>query len=52
MADASGHRFGGVVWEEVIDREYHLWEEEHIVIDTAGQTLEESKEMLDKMLGI
>jgi predicted kinase len=39
-------------WQEVVEREYDLWGEEHIVIDTAGQTPEESKRMLDRMLGI
>jgi predicted kinase len=26
-------------WEEVLAREYHPWEREHVVIDTAGQTV-------------
>lgn len=39
-------------WQEVVDREYHGWTEAHIVIDTAGQTAEESKRTLDRMLGI
>ena len=38
-------------WQDVVEREYHLWQEEHIVIDTAGQTPEESKRALDRMLG-
>lgn len=29
-------------WEEVTSREYHPWDREHIVIDTAGCTLEQS----------
>jgi predicted kinase len=39
-------------WQEVVEREYHLWEEAHIVIDTAGQTPEESKRTLGRILGI
>ena len=39
-------------WQDVIEREYHLWQEEHFVIDTAGQTPEESKRRLDRILGI
>jgi predicted kinase len=29
-------------WQEVIDREYHEWNEERVVIDTANSTVEES----------
>jgi predicted kinase len=29
-------------WEEVIGREYHRWEGEHLVIDTAGRTVEQN----------
>ena len=29
-------------WQEVIDREYHEWKEERIVIDTANMTIEEN----------
>jgi predicted kinase len=29
-------------WEDVVSRDYHPWENEHIVIDTAGQTMDES----------
>jgi len=29
-------------WEEVINREYHAWEGERLVVDTAGQTTDES----------
>jgi predicted kinase len=28
-------------WEEVMEREYDIWDEEHIIIDTAGRTVEE-----------
>lgn len=39
-------------WDDVVQREYHLWEHEHLVIDTAAQTPQESKRALEKMLGI
>ncbi|MCX6626075.1 MAG: AAA family ATPase, partial [Candidatus Solibacter sp.] len=29
-------------WKEVVGREYHPWDREHLVIDTAGQTVEQS----------
>ena len=29
-------------WQEVLDREYDEWVTEHIVLDTAGQTIDES----------
>ncbi len=29
-------------WNDVLNREYHPWEEDHIVIDTAGQTPRQS----------
>jgi hypothetical protein len=28
-------------WGEVISREYHRWDREHLVIDTAGRTVEQ-----------
>jgi predicted kinase len=37
-------------WEEVVEREYHRWAGEHIVIDTAGQTPGESKRTLERLL--
>ena len=37
-------------WEDVIEREYHSWLTDHIVIDTAGQTSDKSKADLEKML--
>jgi hypothetical protein len=39
-------------WKDVVEREYDLWESEHIVIDTAGQTPDESKKALERMLEI
>lgn len=29
-----------VSWRDVVEREYHLWDRDHLTIDTAGQTLE------------
>ena len=29
-------------WEEVVSREYHAWDREHLVIDTATTTVEKS----------
>jgi predicted kinase len=33
-------------WHEVVAREYHPWEREHVVIDTAGRSVKESVEEL------
>lgn len=46
--DISGLRLP--TWEEVISREYHAWDREHFVIDTATRTVEESVEMIRLML--
>ncbi|MGA2077659.1 MAG: AAA family ATPase [Terriglobia bacterium] len=37
-------------WEEVISREYHPWDREHLVIETAGQTVEQAVKMLREVL--
>ena len=37
-------------WDEVIRREYEPWDAEHVVIDTAGQTLEDSRIALRRAL--
>jgi predicted kinase len=38
------------VWEEIMKREYEIWDEEHIIIDTANKTTEEcTKELLEKI---
>jgi predicted kinase len=37
-------------WEQVIKREYDVWDQDHIVIDTAHQTVEESLNTLFKQL--
>jgi hypothetical protein len=37
---------------KVIKREYELWEEEYIIIDTANKTVEEyTKELMKKIDG-
>jgi predicted kinase len=37
-------------WEEVVEREYDVWDEEHIIIDTAGRTVEEcTGELMNKI---
>jgi predicted kinase len=33
---------GLVTWQDVLTREFEPWDREHVVIDTAGQTIEES----------
>lgn len=33
-------------WHAVVDREYEPWQGEHIVVDTAGQSPDESKQRL------
>jgi predicted kinase len=39
-------------WEEIIKREYELWKEEHIIIDTANKTVEEcTNELMEKING-
>ena len=37
-------------WRGVLSREYDLWDTEHIVIDTAGKTIEESNAELRQLL--
>lgn len=31
----------GPTWEEVVSRDYRAWDREHIVLDTAGRTVEQ-----------
>ena len=38
VSDISGLKLPS--WEEVTGREYHTWADEHIVIDTAGRSVE------------
>jgi predicted kinase len=37
-------------WEEVVSREYHPWDREHLVIDTAGRTMEQNVDVLREVL--
>ena len=39
MSDIAGAR--SVTWEDVVSRDYRPWDREHIVIDTAGWTVEQ-----------
>lgn len=43
-ADISGLKLP--TWGEVISREYHPWIRDHIVIDTAGRSVDQSVEFL------
>ena len=36
----------GPTWQDVVDRDYRRWEHDHIVIDTARLTIEQSVETL------
>jgi predicted kinase len=37
-------------WKEVIERKYDVWDEEHIIIDTANRTVEEcTDELMEKI---
>lgn len=33
-------------WQETVSREYHPWDREHLVVDTAHQSVEQSVQML------
>ena len=37
-------------WDEVVSREYHPWGREHLVIETAGQTVEQTVRTLREVL--
>lgn len=39
-------------WEKVKNRHYEAWDRDHIVIDTAHQTVEQSLVMLRNLLGL
>jgi predicted kinase len=47
--DISGLRLPS--WDDVLRREYEWWEEDHIVVDTAGQSAEQSIATLQRLLG-
>jgi predicted kinase len=38
------------IWEEVVGREYHLWDREHLVIDTASRTIEQNVDAIRQVL--
>jgi predicted kinase len=44
VADISGHRVP--TWQEVITREYDPWNRQHLVIDTATQTLKQAVDFI------
>jgi predicted kinase len=37
-------------WEEVVGREYHPWDREHLAIDTAGRTVERNVDAIREVL--
>jgi hypothetical protein len=37
-------------WEEVIGRKYLPWDREHLVIDTAGRTVEQNADAIRRVL--
>jgi predicted kinase len=39
-----------LTWSEVVSREYHVWDREHIVIDTATHSVEQSVSMIREIL--
>jgi predicted kinase len=39
-----------ITWQDVLSREYHAWDHEHIVIDTATQTVESIVEMVKALI--
>jgi predicted kinase len=48
VSDIPGFRTP--TWEEVVSREYHPWTHFHIVIDTAGRSVEKSVSTIREML--
>lgn len=44
--DISGLRLP--TWQEVLSREYHPWNRDHVVVDTSSRTVEENVEMLER----
>jgi predicted kinase len=47
-ADIPGLRLPA--WEEVVERDYQGWDREHLVIDTAGRTVEQSVNLVRDLL--
>jgi predicted kinase len=50
VADIPGLRLPA--WEEVVSREYHPWDREHLVIDTAGRTMEQNVNVIREVLPV
>ncbi|MFD0697679.1 AAA family ATPase [Paenibacillus sp. GCM10027628] len=50
LADIPG--FVLPTWEQVRNRQYDVWDRDHIVIDTAHQTVAESLSSLRELLGL
>jgi len=48
IADIPGLKLP--TWKDVISREYHPWDREHTVIETAGQTVEQSVKLVQQLL--
>lgn len=48
-SDIAGLRLPS--WDDLLRREYEAWAEEHIVVDTAGQSVEQSAAALQRLLG-
>ena len=48
VSDIPGHRLP--TWDEVMSREYVPWNREHIVLDTAANSLNENVEMVRKAI--
>jgi predicted kinase len=48
IADIPGLKLP--TWEEVVSREYHPWDREHLVIDTAGRTMEQNVNVIREAL--
>jgi predicted kinase len=46
--DISGLRLPS--WDEVVSREYHRWDREHVVIDTATCSIDKSVRMIRELL--
>ena len=39
-------------WQDIVEREYHPWDREHLVIDTAGRSVEECVSLIRSTLFI
>jgi len=48
VADVAGLKLPS--WPDVVGREYHPWQRDHLLIDTAQRNIEESVEMVCRLL--